>query len=80
MSAARQRDDLGVAPFARFPSRPESASGASRTTSGATASWLRRAPARAIVSLPDLPAAPAGDPAEPVRRFAQVIDAFRPRE
>jgi hypothetical protein len=27
MSAARQRDDLGVAPFARFPSRPESASG-----------------------------------------------------
>jgi hypothetical protein len=35
---------------------------------------------KAIVSLPDLPAAPAGGPAEPVRRFAQVIDAFRPRE
>jgi hypothetical protein len=35
---------------------------------------------KAIVSLPDLPAAPAGDPSEPVRRFAHVIDAFRPRE
>ncbi|HEY8526472.1 MAG TPA: TIGR03560 family F420-dependent LLM class oxidoreductase [Acidimicrobiales bacterium] len=33
-----------------------------------------------IVSLPDLPDAPRSDPAAPVRRFARIIAAFRPRE